>query len=206
MQTPATLFEDFDNTTHSEENTIMAQSKKNDSAPATTEEALPSIDGFDPHAVYSASEAAKVAGRTYNSVNNAKDKLAAAGATVEGTGKEWAIPFSALVKIGWLDENGNVIPPKRGRASGSTNAPRRSASKGNTEGLSLQDLKNAAEAAEAHANDLAEQARIARQEARAAHKALRDAVEGAAARAEELAEQARKAAEDAELARQFVDA
>lgn len=184
----------------------MAQSKKNEADTATTEEALPSISGFDPHAVYTASEAAKVAGRTYNSVNNAKDKLAAAGAKVEGTGKEWAIPYSALVKIGWLDENGNVIEPKRGRAAGSSNTPRRSVSKGNTEGLSLQELKDAAGAAEAHANDLAERARIARAEARAAHKALRDAVEGAAARAEELAEQARKAAEDAELARQFVDA
>lgn len=189
----------------------MAQKNTPAEETAPAEEPLPSIDGFDPHAeaVYSASEAAKVAGRSYNSVNAAKDKLAAAGAKLEGKPSTWEIPASALVKIGWLDEEGNVIAPRRGRpaADGSAPKPRKTVtSKVSTDGLSLQDMKNAAEAAEAHANDLAEQARIARQEARAAHKALRDAVEGAAARAEELAEQARKAAEDAELARQFVDA
>lgn len=191
----------------------MALPKKNPSEISnTTEEELPSLEGFDPHAeaVYSASEAAKVAQRSYNAVGAAKDKLAEAGAKLEGKPSTWEIPHSALVKIGWLNEDGGVIAPRRGRpaADGSapkTAKPRKSSTNVTTVGgLSLDELQENERRAIAHADDLSEQARIARQEAKAATRALQDYLSNAQAYAAEMQAKAEQAAADAQRALELI--
>tara|TARA_B100000378_G_scaffold104822_1_gene83799 strand:- start:923 stop:1453 length:531 start_codon:yes stop_codon:yes gene_type:complete len=123
---------------------------------------------------YTASEAAKLTGRSYPTVTQARDKLAAAGAVVEGTGKEWRIPISALIKVGWLNEDGSPVEARRGRKAGSSNSAPVSTG-------SIKDLKAAAEHAEARAEDLKEQARVAAAEARDARRAFDNAVAAAEA-------------------------
>lgn len=61
--------------------------------------------------VLNLSEAQKLTGFSATKFNYEPNKklLAEGGADVEGVGKEWKIPVSTLIAIGWLDEDGNAV-------------------------------------------------------------------------------------------------
>lgn len=129
---------------------------------------------------YNASEAAKAGERAYTSVVAAKEKLAGLGAKVEGTGKEWVIPHSALVTLGWVDEQGNPIASKRGRSAGTSNKPR-TVKPADGEELSIPELHKLYEEATAEAERQAQVAADAKSDARNVKKRLDAAIAGAEA-------------------------
>ncbi|MCT1478690.1 hypothetical protein [Microbacterium sp. p3-SID336] len=66
--------------------------------------------------IYNLAEAADLVGRTTGSFYTQKNReaLQEYGASVGGA-EGWAIPRSALIKIGWMNEDGTVNASRRGR-------------------------------------------------------------------------------------------
>lgn len=117
--------------------------------------------------VYNLSQAAKERGISYTSVQNAKDRLAQAGAKVEGKGGEWVIPASAL----------EVLPQPRAKKTVTASS---------TKGQGFEALHAEWENAEAEANILREQA----QEAASRAKSLKKELDGLKRKAVKEAEKA----------------
>lgn len=127
--------------------------------------------------VLNLSQVASLTGRSYAGVNASAEKLAAAGATTSGKGKEWAVTRSQLVKVGWLDEQGNPVAPQRGRGA----AKPRLAEAITPSQLSIPELVLAAEVAEQVASEKKQEAAEASAAARAARRAVEEAVQNAEA-------------------------
>lgn len=68
--------------------------------------------------IYNLAEAAELVGRTTGSFYTQKNReaLQSYGASVGGA-EGWVIPRSALIQIGWLNEDGSVNASRRGRPS-----------------------------------------------------------------------------------------
>lgn len=127
--------------------------------------------------VLNLSQVAALTGRSYAGVNASAEKLAAAGANTSGKGKEWAVTHSQLVKVGWLDEQGNPVAPQRGR--GATKP--RLAEAISPSPLSIPELVLAAEVAEQVASEKKAEAVEATAAARSARRAVEEAVQNAEA-------------------------
>lgn len=163
--------------------------KKTNSAGEQPKAAAPSKAAEAAEETFTLSAAAKATGRSYTNLQGSAEKLAAAGAKVEGKGSQWSIPKSVLVKIGWLDENGQPTKTRATRGSKST-TPATSAEQ------SIGELAKAYETAQRNADELRGQAKDAANAAKDAKRALDAAVAAAE-------ENFKRAQEDLELAKKF---
>lgn len=123
------------------------------------------------------SQVAALTGRSYAGVNASAQKLAAAGANTAGKGKEWQVTRPQLVKVGWLDAQGNPVAPQRGR---NVTKPRM-VDAISPSALSIPELVLAAEVAEQVASEKKAEAVEATAAARSARRAVEEAVQNAEA-------------------------